>query len=106
MRQLAIILGFMVLAAGALFAQTQLTITSGVPPTSGNVGMLYGPQGMGFQFTATGASNVASNDHWFCSNCDSGGALPPGLTLSLNGLLSGTPTTVGTFNFTVTVLDI
>jgi uncharacterized protein (TIGR03437 family) len=105
MRQLAIILGFMALAAGALFAQTQLTITN-IPPTSGNVGMLYGPQGMGFQFTATGASNVASNYHWFCGNCDSGGALPTGLTLSSNGLVSGTPTTVGTFNFTVSVIDI
>jgi uncharacterized protein (TIGR03437 family) len=29
------------------------------------------------------------------------GSLPPGLTLSLAGLLSGTPTSVGLFNFTV-----
>jgi len=33
------------------------------------------------------------------------GALPPGLTLSLAGLLSGTPTTIGTFTFTVTATD-
>ncbi len=33
------------------------------------------------------------------------GALPPGLTLSSIGLISGTPTATGTFNFTVTVND-
>ncbi|MHB8680279.1 MAG: putative Ig domain-containing protein, partial [Rudaea sp.] len=33
------------------------------------------------------------------------GALPPGLTLSSAGVLSGTPTAGGTFNFTVTATD-
>lgn len=33
------------------------------------------------------------------------GALPPGLTLSSGGVLSGTPTVAGTFNFTVTASD-
>ncbi|MFN7973831.1 MAG: Ig domain-containing protein [Acidobacteriota bacterium] len=33
------------------------------------------------------------------------GALPPGITLFLNGLLTGTPTVTGTFNFTVTATD-
>lgn len=33
------------------------------------------------------------------------GALPPGLTLSSAGAISGTPTAMGTFNFTVTVSD-
>ncbi len=34
------------------------------------------------------------------------GALPPGLTLATNGLISGTPTTTdGTFNFTVKLTD-
>jgi hypothetical protein len=32
------------------------------------------------------------------------GSLPPGLTLA-GGVLSGTPTTVGTFNFTIQVTD-
>jgi hypothetical protein len=35
----------------------------------------------------------------------SAGALPPGLTLSGAGVLSGTPTAAGTFNFTVGVAD-
>jgi uncharacterized repeat protein (TIGR01451 family)/fimbrial isopeptide formation D2 family protein len=34
-----------------------------------------------------------------------GGALPPGLTLSPNGVLSGTPTQQGDFTFTVTATD-
>jgi PKD repeat protein len=33
------------------------------------------------------------------------GALPGGLSLSANGVLSGTPTTAGTFNFTLQVKD-
>ncbi len=33
------------------------------------------------------------------------GALPPGVMLSLDGSISGTPTTAGTFNFTVRVVD-
>lgn len=35
-----------------------------------------------------------------------GGALPPGLTLAASGLLSGTPTTAGTFTFTVRGTDV
>jgi hypothetical protein len=33
------------------------------------------------------------------------GTLPPGLTLSADGVLSGKPTAAGTFNFTVTATD-
>jgi alpha-tubulin suppressor-like RCC1 family protein len=33
------------------------------------------------------------------------GSLPPGFTLSSNGVLSGTPTTVGTYSFTITATD-
>jgi hypothetical protein len=35
----------------------------------------------------------------------SAGSLPPGLSLSTDGVLSGTPTAAGTFSFTITVLD-
>ncbi|HLJ47001.1 MAG TPA: putative Ig domain-containing protein [Bryobacteraceae bacterium] len=35
----------------------------------------------------------------------SGGSLPPGVSLSSNGVITGSPTTTGTFNFTVTVTD-
>ena len=33
------------------------------------------------------------------------GALPPGISLSSGGLLSGTPTASGTFNFTITAIE-
>jgi hypothetical protein len=35
----------------------------------------------------------------------SGGSLPPGITLAANGVLSGTPTTPGTYTFVVDVVD-
>jgi hypothetical protein len=35
-----------------------------------------------------------------------GGALPPGLTLAQDGLLSGTPTTQGTYQFTIRATDL
>ncbi len=35
----------------------------------------------------------------------SSGALPPGLTLSSEGVISGTPTSPGSFSFSVTVTD-
>lgn len=35
-----------------------------------------------------------------------GGSLPPGLSLSASGLLSGTPTTSGNYSFTVKVTDV
>lgn len=34
-----------------------------------------------------------------------GGALPPGLTLSSSGVISGTPTTAGVYNYTIQVTD-
>lgn len=63
--------------------------TSSDPPATGAVGTAYGP----FAFTASGSPpptfSVAS------------GALPPGLSLSADGVLSGTPDTSGRFTFTV-----
>ena len=35
----------------------------------------------------------------------SSGSLPPGLTLSTSGVISGTPTTTGSYAFTVTLID-
>lgn len=70
-----------------------LTITSGSPP-AGEVGVAYS-----FQFTATGGSG---SYNWSVVS----GALPAGLTLNASGLLSGTPTTAGTFsNITVQVVS-
>ncbi|RYF76512.1 MAG: hypothetical protein EOO39_05490, partial [Cytophagaceae bacterium] len=49
-------------------------------------------------FTATGGSGIYSY-------AITSGALPSGLTLGNSGVLSGTPATAGTFNFTVTATE-
>jgi hypothetical protein len=40
-----------------------------------------------------------------CTYAVTAGTLPPGITLSAAGLLSGTPTSINTYNFTVTATD-
>jgi hypothetical protein len=62
-----------------------LTITSAAPPASLPVGVAFS-----HQFTATGGTTPYV---WSVTN----GTLPPGLTLSAAGLLSGTPTSAGTY---------
>lgn len=71
-----------------------LTLNAMPAPPAGVDGMPYGP----FSFSATGGflpltwSTTASS-------------LPPGLSLGTDGSLTGTPTSIKTFNFTVTVTD-
>ncbi|HTB79825.1 MAG TPA: putative Ig domain-containing protein [Opitutaceae bacterium] len=60
-------------------------ITNG-PPPSGMVGVFYS-----FSYTAVGVPTPTF----------SSGALPPGLTLTANGVLSGTPTTSGVYKGTI-----
>ena len=62
------------------------TITNG-PPPNGTVGVAYT-----FSYTSTGSPTFSVT----------AGALPPGLNISAAGVISGTPTTAGTFNGTVT----
>ena len=69
-----------------------LTITT-VTASSGTVGSAYSQT-----FTATGGAGL-STYAWSLA----GGTLPPGLTLSAAGVLSGTPTTAGSFTFSVQV---
>ena len=61
--------------------------------TNSNEGAPYSKQ-----FSQTGALGAPTYNV-------TAGALPPGLTLSTSGLLSGAATASGTFNFTVTVND-
>lgn len=65
-----------------------VTFTSG-PPPAGTVGEPYS-----FTFTATGDSEITFDI--------TDGTLPPGLTLSSAGVLSGTPSSAGSHQFTVT----
>jgi uncharacterized protein (TIGR03437 family) len=71
----------------------QPTITTASPLPNGPVGVPYSQQ-----IAATGGVPP----YQFSSN----GILPPGLTFNRNGILSGTPTTAGTFsNFNLAVTD-
>jgi putative Ig domain-containing protein len=62
-------------------------------PPGGTVGVAYS-----HQFGASGGTPPYSY-------LIVAGALPPGITMNSAGLASGTPTTAGTFNFTVQVTD-
>jgi hypothetical protein len=63
------------------------------PLTSGPVGLAYVQS-----FSATGGTQPYT---WTVTS----GTTPPGLALSSGGVLTGTPTTSGTYNFTVQVTD-
>jgi fibronectin type 3 domain-containing protein len=78
----------------------ELTLVINPPPVittttlpDGTAGALYSSV-----LTATGGTTPLT---WTVA----GGSLPPGLSLSSTGTISGTPTTAGTYGFTVTVTD-
>ncbi len=76
------------LASGTITTQAP-TITSGTPTTPAALGSAYS-----FAFTASGTPTIT----WSVQS----GSLPPGLTLNASsGVLSGTPTAVGNYSFTV-----
>lgn len=77
----------------SLSVATVLRITSRSPLASGKVGTAY-------SVTLT-ASGGASPYSWSRLK----GSLPPGVTLSQSGLISGTPTRAGTWKATVQVTD-
>jgi len=79
-------------ASASATPNTSPTLNFPAPP-AGQVGVAYSNQ-----LTVTGGTSPFT---WSVS----AGALPAGLTLSSSGLLSGTPTTVGSSTFTVRVVD-
>src|SRR5262245_40297971 len=80
------------LAAGSVSAQNQLTITTTAFP-QGTVGQAY-------SFTLSASGGTAPYTwSWF------GSQLPPGLFLKPNGSVTGTPSTPGTYTFTLAVVD-
>jgi uncharacterized protein (TIGR03437 family) len=74
-----------------------IVITNASPMPNGIVGTAYPAQ----TFAATGGFPIGAPTYTFSL---AAGALPPGMTLT-NGVLSGTPTTAGTFNFTIQAAD-
>jgi hypothetical protein len=79
------------LQGGTGTAPLQITTTSPLP--GGTVGVAYST-------TLTATGGTPSYSWGFVT-----GALPPGLSVGATGTISGTPTTAGTFTFTVQVTD-
>jgi hypothetical protein len=90
---------------GALSTNVGVTVSSSTPPppaaltiTTISIAPLTKNVPYSQQLSAAGG---AAPYTWSLT----AGALPPGLTLSSTGLISGTPTASGSFSFTVTVRD-
>jgi len=78
-----------------LFAKNQSAISSGISPTITTTNLPSGTIG-----TAYNSTLIATGDEPITWSIGSG-SLPNGLDLLADGKISGTPTTSGTFNFTV-----
>jgi len=84
---------FSVTVRNAAQANSALIVTTSPSLLSGSVGRAYSQS-----LAATGGSFPYT---WSVVD----GALPPGLAVSSSGAIAGTPTTVGTFTFTIQVAD-
>jgi hypothetical protein len=84
-------------------ATLSITINATQPPSvsTTNSNLPAGIQNSAYPSTTLQASGGVSPYTWTVT----GGSLPTGLTLSSSGVISGTPTATGTFNFTVKVTD-
>ncbi|MDB6120965.1 MAG: hypothetical protein JWO08_4746, partial [Verrucomicrobiaceae bacterium] len=71
-----------------------ISITPASPLTAGTVGVVYN--------RALSAAGGASPYNWAIGT----GTMPPGLSLSTSGLVSGTPSAAGTFSFTPVASDV
>ena len=75
------------------------TITSGVESPS--VNLTAATVGAAYSVQLTGSGGTGTYSGWSVKS----GALPPGLTLSGSGLLSGTPSTSGSYSFVIALSD-
>lgn len=88
-------------SSGANFSQSlNLTVNAPPPLSVANKSLLSGTVGVPYSQNLQAASGV-SPFTWLLK----AGSLPAGLSLSSNGAISGTPTTLGTSGFTVQVTD-
>ncbi len=77
----------------------------GTPPVMGNVPNQKTTVGTAFNLALAGYVTLTEGDP-ITSYAIASGSLPPGLTFSAStGVISGTPTTPGTYNITVTASD-
>ena len=98
MRSLAIAALVFLAFGGVLSAQVQFKITTSSLP-SATLGIAYSAQ-----LQSTGG--IGSVTWSICTDCPPMGNLPAGLSLDGNsGLISGTPTALGTFSFDVQATD-
>lgn len=89
----AICLPILLTTTGYAAPQLPIKISTNCPLASGQVGIPYSTQ-----LTAV---NGIEPMNWYIPD----GTLPPGLTYNKTGLISGAPTTAGTFGFSITVYD-
>jgi hypothetical protein len=88
-------------ASGSANQNCSITISSAVPPLS--VSTVALPDGIaGVQYGQTLSARGGQPPYTWSLG---GGALPPGLNVSANGQISGSPATAGQFAFTVHVVD-
>jgi len=90
-------------ATAALDFEQDFTITFSAAPTAPTITTTTLPSGtVGTAYSQTLAATGTTPITWSVS----GGSLPAGLSLSSAGVISGTPTASGTFNFTVMATNI
>ncbi|WP_160115092.1 putative Ig domain-containing protein [Bryocella elongata] len=87
-------------AANVATATLNLTVSTATPPTIQTSTLAAGTVGTAYTATITAAGGTAP--YTFTQTA---GTLPAGLSLSTTGVLSGTPTTTGSFTFSVMVTD-
>ena len=97
---------FLTLATGFLAFITLVGCAGSIPqdgPSALNIGQFTvsnGVIGISYKFLLVASGGVQPYT-WTISS----GSLPPGLSLSTDGVISGTPTALGKFNFTAKVVD-
>jgi hypothetical protein len=95
MRLIRIVAAFSVLAAVLVADAAAFNVRPNQTPPSGLVGQPYA----GYQVDVSGGTK-ANHQHSIGS-----GSLPPGLSISTSGYISGTPTQAGSWGFWVKVFD-
>ncbi len=79
----------------------QLTINPGTVAITTSSPLPAGKVNTSYSLAVTATGGTPPYGSWTISN----GALPPGLTLNAAGMLNGTPTSVGSYTFTIQLTD-